>query len=176
MTRISFQARQMVEGAIRDVGIVLMEFKHPALEKPLRLSTDNTDFIGEMNGRDIYGTRSRWRGADPLTEPYLFLNVAVELPQDRKEAPPAARFVLADTDASITEELRKITTPATCALAAVRAAAPDTPEEEFLNLELTVAESENGALSLSFGRTQVGEENFPALTMDEVRFPCLRVT
>ena len=70
MRRISLNARMANNAqASAEIPVVLIEMNHPELEKPIRLSTDNTERLSI--DPLYYGTRSPWRGANPVTDPYL---------------------------------------------------------------------------------------------------------
>lgn len=68
MRRLSLNARMMQDDLVSDqIYVVLIEIDHPELPRPIRLSTDNADRI--QADPPIYGTRSSWRGANPITDP-----------------------------------------------------------------------------------------------------------
>jgi len=72
MRRLSLNAPMMQDDLVSDqIYVVLIEIDHPELPRPIRLSTDNADRI--QADPPIYGTRSSWRGANPIADPYLWI-------------------------------------------------------------------------------------------------------
>lgn len=81
MRRVSLNARLAQDAEATDeIYVVLLEVQHPDLERPLRLSTDNTERLSIVPL--YYGTRSTWRGADPVDDPYLWVVASTLLPSD----------------------------------------------------------------------------------------------
>ena len=81
MRRVSLNARRAFDAELSDqVEVALFRFEHSALAAPVLLSTDPTVRLG--TDPLTYGTRSAWMGADPASEPYLFVlaSVLVALP------------------------------------------------------------------------------------------------
>lgn len=68
MRRISLNARLAHESeASAEIEVALFTIEHPLLPAPIRLSTDNTERL--TDDPPTYGTRSTWRGANPVTDP-----------------------------------------------------------------------------------------------------------
>lgn len=68
MRRVSLNARLAQDALGSDeIYVALFEINHPDLEKPIRLSTDNTERLSVEPL--YYGTRSTWRG--PIRSPIL---------------------------------------------------------------------------------------------------------
>ncbi|MDF2141254.1 hypothetical protein [Paenirhodobacter sp. CAU 1674] len=170
--RTSMNARAAQQDASTgDIEVVLMEIRHPDLEAPIRLSTDNTERVSD--DPLIYGTRSSWRGADPETDPYLWIIASSVLPDDDADTPAAAQIVLENMDARIVEVLRSFTSQATIALAVVLASSPDVIEVESQDMRMTTADGTAAEIVLSLGREEIELEMFPAGRMTRQKFPGL---
>lgn len=173
--RVSLPGRRHFDGLDRtSVPLVLMEITHPDMAAPLRLSTDTTERLSDDPLR--YGTRSTWRGADPTSEPFLFIAADVEWPGEIEDVVPEARLVLSLVTSAILSVLRSVTTPATCNLALVMSGTPDLPEEEHIGMELTLADADlsaGGSVELTLAHRAVDMETFPAVRMTARRFPGL---
>lgn len=174
MRRISLNARLAADAQASDeIEVVLFRITHAELEAPIRLSTDNADRISD--DPLIYGTRSSWGGADPLTDPYLFIIASAVLPSDLEDAPATAQVTLENLDSAIVELLTSFLSPATVDLAVVLASSPDLPEAEFTGLQLLSAEADAGAVTLSLSREEIELEYFPTGRMTRDRFPGLHL-
>lgn len=174
MKRLSLNARLAQDAAASaEIEVVLLELIHPDLDTPIRLSTDNADVIDES--LPLYGTRSAWRGADPLNDPYLWIVASAVVPGDDEEAPASARLALENLDARIVELLRSFTSMATANMAVVLASSPDEIEAEWLGLQLTVADGDDGEVVLQFDREEIEQEPFPAGRMTRHHFPGLHL-
>ncbi|AGH58017.1 hypothetical protein RHVG_00052 [Rhodovulum phage RS1] len=170
--RLSLNARlAQEEVSSEDIEVVLIEITHPSLSQVIRLSTDNT--VRLSDDPLIYGTRSTWRGADPATDPYLWILASAVIPGDQDDAPAAAKLVLDNLDAQITEVLRSYTDLASINMAVVLAASPDELEAEFLDLKLVSAEGDESAVTLHLSREEIELEHFPAGRMILTKFPGL---
>lgn len=169
--RVSLNARRAMDApASADPELVLIEFDHPELDAPLRLSTDATERVSDEPLR--YGTRSTWRGADPETEPFLATLVSLELPGDEEDVPAAARFIVFFYDETLPILLQSFSTPATAHLAIVRASQPDVIEQEYLDL-LTTGFGVGTAVSLQISRRPIEDELAPMHIMGRDRVPGL---
>lgn len=170
--RLSLNARLALDAeASAEIHVVLLQIEHPALEAPIRLSTDNADRISSEPL--LYGTRSRWRGADPAREPFLWVVASALLPSDLEDAPAAATIVLDNLDNRMAALLRSFTRAATLHMAVVLASSPDLIEAEWSDLTLVSAEIAAGEISLSFSREEIELEPFPAGRLTRDRFPGL---
>lgn len=170
--RLSLNARLALDApASSEVEAVLLVIEHPALEAPIRLSTDNTERLSV--DPLYYGTRSRWRGANPLTDPYLWVVASALLPSDLDDQPASATIVLDNLDARMAELLRSITDPATVHMAVVLASSPDHIEQEFTDLRLVSHEISAGEIALQISREEIELEHFPGGRMSRDRFPGL---
>lgn len=172
MRRLSLNARQaMDDPASSEVEVVLIEITHDELDAPIRLSTDNTERLSA--DPLYYGTRSSWRGANPITDPYLWVVASVLLPSDQEDTPAGATLVLDNLDWNIAELLRSFRTPAHFAMAVVLASSPDLAEAEWQDLLLTSAEISAGEILLTISREEIELEYFPAGRMTRRQFPGL---
>lgn len=172
MRRLSLNARAAQDAHSTDeVEVVLITFEHAALEAPLRFSTDPTERISTEPL--VYGTRSRWQGADPATEPYLFVLASVGVPSDMEEAASSAQIVLDAVDVSIAEVLRSFTDRATAHVAVVLASSPDVVEAEWHNLKLMSAAGGDDNHPLELSRLPIEEESAPTDWFSKQRFPGL---
>lgn len=172
MRRLSLNARLAQDADLSDeVHVVLLQIEHPDLEAPIRLSTDNTERI--TTEPLVYGTRSRWRGANPAAEPFLWVVASALLPSDLDETPAAATIVLENLDAGMAVLLRSFTDVATLHMAVVLASSPDLVEAEWTDLQLLSAEITAGEITLQFSREEIELERFPSGRMTRDRFPGL---
>lgn len=157
--------------ASTDVEVVLIEITHPELTAPIRLSTDNTERLGV--DPLMYGTRSTWRGANPVSDPYLFIIADALLPDEAQDAPAEAQISLVALDAQYTSLLRSFQDPATLNMAVVLSSTPDVIEGEFLDLQLTTSEWGDGEVKLTFSNEDIELERFPPGRMTRSKFPGL---
>jgi hypothetical protein len=172
--RISLNARQAHdEHHSAEIEVVLFEINHPALEGPIRLSTDNTERLSV--DPLIYGTRSAWRGANPLSDPYLWIIASAVIPDDSEDVPAASQIVLENLDDRMTEVLRSFTELAEMHMAVVLASSPSDIEGEWLGLKLMNAEGDAGQIVLSLSREEIELEHFPSGRMSRHKFPGLHL-
>lgn len=172
MRRVSLNARRMQDDQVdAEIAVVLFEFLHPSLPKPIRLSTDNKDVISY----DPYylGTRSTWRGANPITDPYLWIVASAVLPSDEDDMPASATLVLENLDSEMVKVVRSFTDVATVAIAVVMASSPNLVEFEHEGLELMSCDIDAGQIVLSLSREEIEMERFPPGRMTRQRFPGL---
>lgn len=156
-----------------DIEVVLFEVTHPDMSDTIRLSTDNTERVSV--DPLMFGTRSTWRGADPATEPFLFILADAKLPDESEDAPAEAQIVLMALDAKYAELLRSFLTPATVNMAVVLASSPDEIEAEFLGLQLTVSDIADDEITLTLSREEIELEHYPPGRMTRSRFPGLHL-
>ena len=167
---MSLNARLAHDGDRSDeVYVVLIEISHPRLAEPIRLSTDNTERLSEEPL--YYGTRSTWRGADPASEPYLWVVASALVPSDVEDAPAAATIILENLGSGTVELLRSFTDPATVHMAVVLAGTPSLIEAEFTDLRLVSHDISAGEIALRISREEIELEPFPAVRMTRDRFP-----
>lgn len=172
MRNIPLNARRAHEEPFEDdPEIALFVITHPLLDAPVRLSTDPTERLSE--DPLMYGTRSSWDGADPMTEPYLFVLASAEQPSDLEDAPAAGRIRLENIDNRIAETLRAFTSRAEIKMAVVRASAVNEPDAEFHDMRLMSASGDAGEVQLDFSRQPIEEEIVPMERFSKARFPGL---
>ena len=172
MRRLSLNARLAQDADLSDeIHVVLLQIEHPDLDAPIRLSTDNTERI--TTEPLVYGTRSRWRGANPMSEPFLWVVASALLPSDLDDAPAAATIMLENLDSGMAVLLRSFVDTATLHMAVVLASSPDLVEAEWTDLQLGSAEITGGEITLQFSREEIELERFPGGRMTRNRFPGL---
>ncbi len=154
-----------------EVEVALLVFEHADLAEPVRISTDPTERLSA--DPLMYGTRSDWMGADPATEPYLFVLASAEIPGDQEDAPAAATVVLENVDNDIAKVLRSVTDRATVHMAVVHSSTPDLIEAEFRDMRLISADGDAADITLTISREPIEDEGFPADRMTRDRFPGL---
>ena len=174
MRRISLNARMATDAVSTDqIEVLLFEINHPDLDAPIRLSTDNADLIEVVETAQIRGTRSTWRGADPVTEPFLWVVASAILPSDSQDDPGEAQLVLDVLDAAYAELLLSFVDLATIHIGMVMASTPDVIEDEVLDLNLTVAEITDTEVGLTLSRQEIELEYYPPGRMTRTKFPGL---
>ncbi|RUS64866.1 hypothetical protein EGN72_02425 [Pseudorhodobacter sp. E13] len=175
MRRLSLNARQTIDDEGSDgLFVVLLEITHPELAGgPIRLSTDNAERIS--TDPLVYGTRSTWRGANPVTQPFLWIIASALLPSDQEDAPAAAQIAVENLSSEMAALLRSFRTPATVNLAVVLAETPDLIEAEYLDLQLLSANITESEILLSISRDEIELEPFPPGRMTRNRFPGLHL-
>lgn len=172
MRRVSLNMR-LAEDAVgsSEIYVFLFEINHPELEQPIRLSTDNTERLSVEPL--YYGTRSTWRGANPVTDPYLWVIASVLLPSDQDDMPAAGTLILENLDAEMVRLVRSYKDIATLHLAGVLADSPNLIEAEYTNMEIASTDIDAGEIVLSFGREEIEMEPFPAHRMSRNYYPGL---
>lgn len=172
MRRLSLNARLALDAeGSTEIEVALILIEHPDLAAPIRLSTDNTERL--TDDPLTYGTRSNWRGANPVTDPYLWVVASAVLPGDAEDAPATAQIALENLDAEMVELVRSFTDPATISIAVVMAGTPDLIEAEWSGLQLVSADINAGEITLSISRDEVELEPFPPGRMTRLNFPGL---
>lgn len=172
MRRVSLNARRATDAALSsEVEVALIVITHPALSQPIRLSTDPTERISDAPLS--YGTRSNWDGADPITDPYLFILASAELPDDLEDAPAAASIVLENADNRVAELLRSFTDQAVVHLAVVLASDPDLAEVEYRGLRMVSSSGDAGEVRIQISRQPIEDETVPMDRFTKHRFPGL---
>lgn len=174
MRRLSLNARLAQDAEFSDqVQTVLYCIEHEELAAPIRLSTDNTERVSTEPL--IYGTRSSWRGANPVTEPYLWILASALVPSDMEDVPGGASMVLENLDREIARLLRSFRTPATIHMAVVYASTPDVIEAEYSDLEIVSSDIDPASVVISFSREEIEREYYPGAAMTRDRFPGLQL-
>lgn len=154
-----------------EIHAILFEINHPALDAPVRLSTDNTERLSV--DPLYYGTRSTWRGANPVTDPYLWVVASALLPSDKEDAPAAGTLLLENLDRDMVRVVRSFTDLATIHMAVVLADSPNVPDLEYVGMEILSADIDNGIITLTFGRENIEKEPVPVDRFSRNLFPGL---
>ncbi|MBN7785131.1 DUF1833 family protein [Ponticoccus gilvus] len=174
MRRLPLNVREALEAeGSTEIPVVLIEIDHDALEVPIRLSTDNADLIETTEEGQVRGTRSRWRGADPLTQPYLHLLASVVQPSAQEQAPEAGTLVLENLHPQMAELILSYSDIATISLAAVMADVPDIPMSQSLGLEITSAVISGSDITITYTYENRENEPWPVGRMSRSQFPGL---
>ncbi|MCT4554625.1 MAG: hypothetical protein N4A53_08060 [Pelagimonas sp.] len=151
-----------------ELRIMLMQFEHPDLPAPIRLSTDPTE---RLSADPLsYGTRSTWMGADT---PFLFVLASWETLSDFEDAPRSARIVIENVDSAIATLLRSVSTRPRAHIAEVLASSPDQIELEARGLYLQAANGNAGEVPLILTRDPIELETVPMDRFTKNRFPGL---
>lgn len=170
MRRVSLTARTATDAIASDeVEVMLVMISHPALEAPVRLSTDPTERLSI--DPLAYCTRSTWQTSDG--SPFLFVLMSTTLPDDQEDQPQAATLMLEAVDHDMAKVLRSTIERARVDIAVVLASAPDTVEAEWLGLELVSSEGDAGEIRLSISRDPITSEPYPSRRMTRFAFPGL---
>lgn len=172
MRRVSLNERMAQEaGSTAEIRAVLFEISHPDLPKPIRLSTDNAERLSV--DPLYYGTRSTWRGANPITDPYLWIVASALLPSDKEDAPAGGMVALENLDREMVRLVRSYTGMATICMAVVLASSPDLLEAEYTDMEIVSADIDAGEIVLTFSREEIEMEPFPEGRMTRNNAPGL---
>ncbi|MBD3786828.1 MAG: hypothetical protein IE922_07625 [Sphingomonadales bacterium] len=170
--RVSLNFRNAIDAeASGAIEVVLFSIEHDELEAPIRLSTDNADVISDEPR--IYGTRSSWMGADPATEPYLWVLADALVPSDLEDAPASGQVSLELIDQEMAALVLSFVTRPSVSMAVVLASSPDLIEAEWTGLQIVSADIDTGSIVLSFGRDEIELEPWPAGRMTRGTFPGL---
>lgn len=169
MRAISPAARRLMHGTtLTDYEVVLMRIRHPDLDEDLYLSSDATEVVSYEPYR--FGTRSTWLGEEKT---FLTIAIGVDLPDDSTDAPMQGSLVLDLLDSRIAEILTSTHEMAQVDLCVVMRSSPDFIERQFLGLEMEMAESDGGSVSMSFARHGDSEDPCPKDRTTKERFPGL---
>jgi hypothetical protein len=172
MRRLSLNARLAQDADMSaEIPVVLFEINHPDLQKPIRLSTDNTERLSV--DPLYYGTRSTWRGANPVADPYLWVIASTLLPSDQEDTPAGGTLVLENLDSEMVRLVRSFTDVATIHLAIALASSPNLIEDEYTDLQILSCDIDAGEIALTFSREEIELEYFPSGRMSRQRFPGL---
>jgi hypothetical protein len=167
---ISFNARLAADAESTDeIETVLVKITHSLLDAPIFLSSDNTERLSI--DPLTYGTRSTWQ--NDTGEPFLFIMMGAQIPDETEDEMPAGSLVLEILDSEIAQTLTSTIEPATVSMAVVLASSPDVAEGEFLEMMLVAAEGDSGQVALSFTKEAVHEESYPSALMTKERMPGL---
>lgn len=174
MKRLPINFRAAVEAIGSDeVPVILIEIRHPELERPIRLSTDNAALIEETPEGQIRGTRSSWRGADPETEPFLCMMASAVFPSALEQAAEAGSLVLENLHPEMARLILAFQDIATISLAAVMADVPEIPIRQSLDLDITSATITGGEITIQYSAESLEAEPWPVTRMTRSNFPGL---
>ncbi|MBC7313547.1 MAG: hypothetical protein H5U11_13730 [Rhizobium sp.] len=172
MRRVSLNARLAQDASsTAEIYVALFAITHPVLDAPIRLSTDNTERLSVEPL--MYGTRSTWLGANPATEPFLFVLASTILPSDLDDAPAAGNIILENVSNDIAKLMRGFTNLATIHMAVVLADTPNVVEAEWRDLKIMSHDINAGEITLGFSREDIEDEYYPRDRMTKDRFPGL---
>ncbi|NDW04077.1 DUF1833 family protein [Jiella pacifica] len=157
----------MFDDETGEVVVLLLAFDHPDLDEPMLISSDNADLVDFEE--QLRGTVSR--GAT-----YHFMPMEIALPEEGEDAQPTLRLTVYDVGQELEPLLQKSVTPATVTAEIVLASAPDDPEVQFADFELTQAAIEAGNAVLDLTVDTLASEPFPADTFTPGRFGGLWTT
>ena len=170
MRRVSLNARTAFDAQTTDeVEIALIMIEHPALDAPVRLSTDPTERLS--TDPLMYGTRTAWMGSDPVSEPFMFILASANLPSDLEDAPAAASIIIDNVDSDIAGLLRSFTDRPSVHIAVVLASSPDLIEVEFRGMVMTGSSGNAGEITIEISRAPIEEESVPMDRFTKDRFP-----
>lgn len=172
MRRVSLNERlAQTSGSTAEIRAVLFEINHPELPKPLRLSTDNTERLS-MDPL-YYGTRSTWRGANPITDPYLWVVASTLLPSDKEDTPASGTVILENLDRKLVRLVRSYKGISAIHMAVVLATSPNALEAEYWDMEILRTTVKTGEIVLAFSREEIEAEPWPADRMTRNNVPGL---
>lgn len=159
---------------LSDIEVMLFEVSYADWDAPLRLSTDNTERLSKEPLS--YGTRSTWGGADPASEPFLFIVADALVPDNVADRPTSSKVALKPLDAQYAQALRSFTDLASVNMALVWASDPSVIVREWQGLNLMSAGITDGDIVLSLTREAVEEESFPPDRMSRDKCPGLKTS
>ncbi|ORE87825.1 hypothetical protein [Aurantimonas sp. 22II-16-19i] len=175
MARESLNARRSrAEPVTAEMEVMFIHIDHDALEKPIRLSTDPTDFITE--DPLVFGTHSPWlQPEEGPAEPYLFMIADALMPRDKRGAVTELQLALLAVDQGIVELLLAIPpgTRARASLAVALLSDPGRLISEFRRLELSVATGNRTEIPLTLTGPDISAVPWPAGRQTKARFPGL---
>lgn len=154
-----------------EIWVTLLKIEHEALDRPVRLSTDNTERIS--SNPPAYGTRSTWLTDDTEADPFLFIFLSTLVPSDLDDAPISANFVIDNISSDIASALLSVPRKATIHMAVVLASQPNTVEAQWLDMRLDDVRITAGEVTLSFSREVIEAEPYPAGRLSKNRYPGL---
>lgn len=106
------------------VPILLITFSHTSLIEPIRISTDPTQRVVQVDEYVSYGTISRGNT-------FIYLPVSFKLPDDTDAGPGEMQIEVDNVDRAMTEAIRSIFTPITVKVEIVMDNAVDTVDIEW---------------------------------------------
>lgn len=156
--------RQIVETA-------LLVIEHPDLPKPFLVSSDNAVLFSR--NPYVRGTLSRWRSEDGKPARFLFVSIAVVVPDESEAVPSNGSLIVDVRDTEICDLLFASCEPATIHLAIVQSNTPDVIEHEIPDVPVLTAETDYGIIKLTFGEEDYLNESVPVDRTTRQKFPGL---
>jgi len=155
------------------LAIALIVLRSDGLDKPLRVSSDNTKRLSAEPL--IYGTRSTWQTdrEDGGPVDYLFISMLVRPPGDPDGGLPTASITIIDGDGAIRKQLRSARGEVLADMAVVMNSDLDTPVEFWTGMRLSDAKGQGSFLTFDFGAYPVLEELYCCVRMTRDQCPCL---
>ena len=154
MRVISLNMRQAINSRYSgEVGAILITLSHPEIAGTAYVSTDNATLIDEGPPRR-YGTVS-------LGINYLFCPMVLVLPDDKDEAPPAARIEISNVTRDLVTLARSKVTPGVCSMKLVMASTPDITEIPYADMDISGYQLNAGIISFEFSNSALDTEAFP---------------
>jgi hypothetical protein len=147
-----------------EVGVMLLTITHDNFDEIFRLSSDPTQRITTDPLR--YGTISRG-------ETFFFVQMDLQLPDERDRDPPKSRMIIANLDRDLIPLVRSVTSPAQVKIECVLASAPDFVEFDVPQLDLINVDYNALTLSFDLAMDALAIEPFPAGSFDPASFPGL---
>lgn len=165
MTEMSMDGRAQLAAEHRgSVPIWLLTFMHPALEAPIRLSSDRTKRLSI--DPYILGTISRGNE-------YLWVPMDFVLPGDDEEAPPQIRVTIEAVDRSIFNVVRASREPATCKIELVWSFSPNLVELTLDHFEVVSAPYDEAQVTINLSQESFWGESWPTGRFTPTYFPGL---
>lgn len=165
MRILSLDMRQaMFAQETGEVAVGLLTITHPSLSDPIVISTDPT----ERYSTDplVYGTTSR--GTQ-----FIYVGMAVTLPDEQDKAPPASKLIISNVTRDLVPLARSVSSPPSVKIEIVRAAAPDTVEISVPAMDMVNLQYDSGQLTFDLAIDAFALEPFPAGNYDPASFPGL---
>jgi hypothetical protein len=151
--------------------IYLVKITHPETNAVVRATTGYDEQISFEPV--MYGVRSSWQGADPATDPYLFVVMSLMHPDDMADAVPTGRFAFDLPSPEMVAALESSILPAKVSIACVLASAPSVVIEEWLDLDLTEDDLNEGSITITVSREPITSQPWPATRLTRARAPGL---
>lgn len=165
MTVLSLNARSQMTAEHRDgVPIWLFTFTHPALEAPIRLSSDPTRRLSI----DPYLLGTLSRGMQ-----FLWVPGDLTLPADDEDAPPQIRLIVDALDRTIFDVIRASRAPAAAKIEHVWSFSPNLVEMTLDHLEVTSAPYDETQVTINLSQESFWGEGWPSGRFTPTWFPGL---
>lgn len=162
---LSLQFREAMHAQQTDVvPIVLLLIEHPDLDAPIRLSSDPTTRL--QDSPPIYGTVSQG-------ETWQFVPFQLIWPDEKEEAPPTQKLQIENIDRELIPLLRNTLEPALVQAFIVLSSDLDVVEIEGSPFELTNADYDATAITMTLNIDALAVEPFPAGSFTPAAFPGL---